>query len=220
MLVARLAPETFLMNANFRRTQFFVWGFLLLVIFVIIGAFIFSKLDTGKPLLIYGQVENFSLTNQNNETVSLEKLRGQIWIADVIFTRCPLQCIRMTKRMHELQEVLPSEIKFVSVTADPGFDRPDILKNYANEYGADQSRWLFLTGLKTEINRLVVESLKLVIYEKKPEEREVPADLFLHSTRFVLVDQQGRVRGWFDGENAESKPEIVHAVKTLLRETK
>jgi len=208
-------------NSNLKRLQIFVWGFLLLVILVIVGAFIRSKLDAREPLLIYGQVANFSLTNQNSETISLDKLRGQIWIADVIFTRCPLQCIRMTKRMRELQEALPHDsIKLISATADPEFDTTGVLKNYANKYGADQARWSFLTGSRSEINRLVVESLKLVVYEKKPEEREVPADLFLHSTKFVLIDPQGRIRGWFDGENPASKPEIARAVKTLLHETK
>ncbi len=206
------------MNSNLKRLQFFVWGFLLLVIAGIVGAFIGSKLNKREPLPVYGQVGDFSLTNQNNEIISMEKLRGQIWIADVIFTRCPLQCIRMTKRMHELQEALPQKPIFISITADPQFDTPEVFRNYAQQYGADQSRWYFLTGERAEINRLVVESLKLVIYEKKPEEREVPADLFLHSTKFVLVDQQGQVRGWFDGENPASKPEIIRAVKTLLRE--
>jgi protein SCO1 len=208
------------MNSNLKRIQFFVWGFLLLVIVIIVGAFIRSKLEPAKPLLIYGQVADFSLTNQNNEIISMENLRGKIWIADVIFTRCPLQCIRMTKRMRELQEALPNDkrIRLVSVTADPQSDTPEVFKKYAQQYGADQSRWHLLTGARAEINRLVVEGLKLVIYEKKPEEREVPADLFLHSTKFVLVDQQGRVRGWFDGENPASKPEIIRAVKTLLRE--
>jgi protein SCO1 len=211
---------------NLKRLQFFVWGFLALVIIAIVGAFTWKKIEarelSGKPLLVYGQVGDFSLTNQNNEIIPLEKLDGQIWIADVIFTRCPLQCIRMTKRMRQLQEALPQEapVKLISITADPQFDTPEVFKNYATQYGADQTHWSFLTGPKAEITRLVVESLKLVIYEKKPEERELPADLFLHSTKFVLVDQQGQVRGWFDGEHDETKGEIVRAVKTLLREGK
>lgn len=214
------------MSTSLKRLQILTWGFLFLVILVIVGAFIRSRvvahLPAGKPLLVYGDVAEFSLTNQHNETVSLEKLRGQIWIADVIFTRCPLQCIRMTKRMRQLQESLPQDenIKLVSVTADPQNDTPKVFKNYAEQYGADQSRWDFLTGPKSEINRLVVESLKLVIYEKRPEEREVPNDLFLHSTKFVLVDQQGRVRGWFDGEKDETKGVLIQAVQTLLQEGK
>ena len=214
------------MKPNMRPLQFLVWGFLFLVITVIVGAFIWTKLDArgwlGKPPLIYGEVVDFALTNQNNEAVSLDTFRGQIWIADVIFTRCPLQCIRMTKRMRELQQALPkdSSIKLVSITADPQFDTPEVLQNYAKQYGAEQRQWSFLTGQKSQLNELAVTGLKLVVYEKKPEERELPADLFLHSTKFVLVDRRGQIRGWFDGEKAESKGEIVRAVKMLLNETK
>lgn len=212
------------MKSNLQRTQIFVWGFLFLVIAVIVGAFIWTKTrgSGGKPLLVYSQVGDFSLTNQHNEIVSSATLRGKIWIADVIFTRCPLQCIRMTKRLRQLQRELPKDksIQLVSITADPLFDTPEVLQNYAQQYGADQTRWSFLTGPKSEINRVAVSGLKLVLYEKKPEEREVPADLFLHSTRFVLVDGEGRVRGWFDGEKDESKEKIIRAVKKLQREKK
>lgn len=219
-----LLPNFLKMSRSLKPIQFVVWGFLLLVIGAIVGAFVWKQIQagevSGKPLLVYGKVNDFSLTNQNDQTISLESLRGKIWIADVIFTRCPLQCIRMTKRMRQLQEALPKDepVQLVSMTADPEFDTPEVLKNYAQQYGAEQGNWWFLTGPKPEINRLAVESLKLVIYEKKPGEREVPTDLFLHSTRFVLVDQQGQVRGWFDGEKDETKGELLRAVKTLLRE--
>lgn len=212
------------MSQNSKRTQFLVWGLLLGVILVIIGVFVVSKQEdwSGKPPFIYSQVGDFALTNQFNEPVSLRSLHGQIWFADVIFTRCPLQCIRMTKRMRELQLALPLDgsVKMVSITADPRFDTPEVLKDYAQQYGADQKQWIFLTGAKSEINRLVVTGLKLVVYEKKPEEREVPADLFLHSTKFVLVDGQGRIRGWFDADKPESKSEMALAVKMLLKEKK
>lgn len=211
------------MKSNLQRIQLFVWSFLILVILAIVGAFIWSKVgQSGKPPLVYGEVGNFSLTNQRNEVISEKSLAGQIWIADVIFTRCPLQCIRMTKRMHELQEGLTGEksVKLVSLTTDPKFDSPEVLKTYAENVSADQSGWLFLTGPGTEITRLAVTGLKLAVYEKKPEEREVPADLFVHSTKFVLVDGRGRIRGWFDGEKPESKAEIIKAVKTLVKERK
>ena len=211
------------MKSNLQRIQFFVWGFLFLVILAIVAAFIWSKFAApGKPLLVHNGVVPFSLTNQHNEVISEKSLAGQIWIADVIFTRCPLQCIRMTKRMRELQQSLSGEksVKLISLTADPKFDSPEVLGNYARQYSADQNRWWFLTGPGSEINRLAVTGLKLAVYEKKPEEREVPADLFVHSTKFVLVDGQGRIRGWFDGERPESKAEIIQAVKTLLRERK
>lgn len=211
------------MKSNLQRIQFFVWGFLFLVILAIVGAFIWSKLEgRGKPLLVYNHVGSFSLTNQHNEVISEKSLAGQIWIADVIFTRCPLQCIRMTKRMHELQESLSSEkdIRMVSLTADPTFDSPEVLKNYAQKFSADPQRWWFLTGPRSKINQLAVTGLKLAVAETKPEERTVPDDLFVHSTRFVLVDGQGRIRGWFDGENPQSKAEIIQAVNTLKKERK
>ena len=211
------------MKSNLQRIQFFVWGLLLLVILAIVGAFIWSKLEAGgPPLIVYNDVGRFSLTNQHHSVISEKSLEGQIWIADVIFTRCPLQCIRMTKRMRELQESLPGEktVKLISLTADPKYDSPEVLKNYAQQYAVDQDRWWFLTGPGSEINQLAVTGLKLAVYENKPEERTAPADLFVHSTKFVLVDRQGKIRGWFDGEKPESKAEIIRAVKTLLRERK
>ncbi|MEO6034753.1 MAG: SCO family protein [Verrucomicrobiota bacterium] len=209
------------MKSNLQRIQFFVWGFLFLVIFGIVGAFVWSKVAKPfPPPLVYNDAGHFSLTNQLGQGVSEKSLAGQIWIADVIFTRCPLQCIRMTKRMRELQEGLIAEksVRFLSLTTDPKFDSPEVLKAYAEKFAADQGSWWFLTGSGTEINRLAVTGLKLAVYEKKPEEREVPADLFLHSTRFVLVDGLGRTRGWFDGEKPEAKAEIIRAVQAVLKE--
>ena len=82
----------------------------------------------------------------------------------------------MTKRMRELQEALPENksIKLVSLTADPEFDTPDVLKSYAKQYSADENSWWFLTGSKSQINRLAVDGLKLVIYEKKPVRSGAP----------------------------------------------
>jgi protein SCO1/2 len=212
------------MKSNLQRIQVTIWGLLLFVALAIIAFFIWKKYGAQptKPLFVYSQVGNFALTNQHNEIVSNTNFLGKIWIADVFFTRCPLQCIRMTKRLVQMQEILPKDgsVRLVSITADPEFDTPTVLEKYATQYGADQSRWSFLTGPKPEINRLVVGGLKLVAYEKKPDEREIPNDLFLHSTRFVLIDRYGRIRGWFDGEKDETKGELVRDVKSLLREKK
>jgi protein SCO1/2 len=117
----------------------------------------------------------------------------------------------------------------VSFTSDPDYDTPVILKRYAERFKADQSHWWFLTGNKQEIRRLAVNDFKFVMVEKKPEEREVPDDLFIHSTWFVLVDAKGQIRGWtdaqgslhayFDSEDPETKARILAAIPELLRET-
>ena len=207
-----------------RMVQWTVWGLLMTVILAITGAFVLSlaekgKLDKKAPP-IYGTISDFALTNQNGHAVTLATLREQVWIADIIFTRCPLQCKMMSKRMSELQSRFPAgkPVKLVSLTADPAWDTATVLKKYGELYGAANDRWLFLTGEKWQINRLAIQGLKLAVVDKKPEERENPDDLFIHSAKFVLVDKHGRVRGWFDGDKPESVEQILSAGKALLRE--
>jgi len=179
----------------------------------------------GTPLPIYGQVADFTLTNQNNVAISLADLRGHVWVADIIFTRCPGPCLKMTGQMKQLQQALPqaSGAKLVTLTTDPGFDSPSVLKTYAEHFGADPRRWVFLTGTKKQIAALAVDSLKLTAIEKKPEERQSPDDLFIHSTIFVLVDKRGQLRGVFEttGEGTEPpqvKAQLLAGVRRLERE--
>jgi protein SCO1/2 len=212
------------MSSYSRTVQWTVWGLLMLVILAITAAFTLSLMKQGKlteaPPPIYGKVTGFALTNQYGQAVTLASFREQIWIADIIFTRCPMQCIKMSKRMRDLQSRLPhgKPVKLVSLTADPSWDTPPVLKKYGEAYGALSNRWQFLTGPKREINQLALDGLKLAVAEKKVEERESPEDLFIHSAKFALVDKQGRLRGWFDGDNPESIEQMLPAVKALLRE--
>lgn len=203
-----------------------MWGGLAVVIFVIAGAFVSSKLRSEKPVVsappVFGQVADFSLTNQNAEVVSLAALRGHVWVADIIFTRCAGPCPRMTGQMKELQIALPttSAAKLVTLTTDPEFDTPPILKKYGEHYAADLSRWNFFTGTKKEIAALAIDSLKLTAVEKKPEQRADDADLFIHSTIFVVVDKQARLRGVFQtgGEDVDwnkAKADILALVAQL-----
>jgi len=157
--------------------------------------------------------------------VSLGSLRGRVWVADVIFTRCAGPCLKMSRQMKELQQVLPqrSQVKLVTLTTDPDFDTPPVLKTYAQRFGAEGNRWEFLTGTKKALTELEVGSLKLTAIEKKPEERETPADLFIHSTIFVIIDKKGQLRGIFetsgDGiEPTEIREQILDATKRLERE--
>jgi len=177
------------------------------------------------PLPVYGQVADFTLTNQNGQAVSLANLRGQVWVADVIFTRCAGPCLKMSRQMKELQQSLPerSQVKLVTLTTDPDFDTSAVLKTYAQRFGADSNRWIFLTGTRKAVMDVAVGSLKLTALEKKPEERETPVDLFIHSTIFVLIDKQGQLRAVFEtaGERinpVEVKTQILEAAERLERE--
>ena len=188
----------------------------------IFGAYVASRL-VGKrqpPLPVLGSVADFALTNQLGRVVTLSDLCGQVWLADIIFTRCPGTCAKMTREMSQLQSTLaPNDsVKFLSLTADPEHDTPEVLSEYAKKFGAAPERWLFLTGKKLDLYRLATKGLLLAVDEVKADERTSPNDLFLHSTQFVVVDKQGRVRAGFDGTEPASRQKIVEAIQTLLRE--
>jgi|SRR2546422_593422 len=216
------------MNAQrLRRIEWLMWSGLLVVVAGIVLAFLLAHLKLrmllGKPLPVYGQVADFTLTNQNGRVVTLADLRGKVWVADIIFTRCPGPCLKMTRQMKELALPPSSQARLVTLTTDPDYDTPQILKAYAERGGADTSRWMFLTGSKTEIAKLAIDSLKLTAIEKKPGERESPNDLFVHSTIFVIVDKRAQLRGVFEtmGEGVEPrqvKTQILAAIRRLERE--
>ena len=198
-----------------------VWGLLGFVILVITTSFVWKQMERSRPPLpVLGQVPDFTLTNQLNQTVSLKSLHGQIWVADVIFTRCPGPCLQMTRRMKELQDVLRphAAVKLVSITSDPEFDTVKVLRSYAQRVSADPARWHFLTGPNAEIRPFVVDGLKLVLLDKKPEDRTIPEDLFIHSTLFAVIDKQGRLRAAVESLETNAPAELVAAIRTLQRE--
>lgn len=199
------------MNKPEQTVAWLVWGGLAAVIAVIMVAFALSQLrpmpPPPAPLPVIGAVADFALTNQDNQPVTLAALRGRVWAADIIFTRCAGPCPRMTGQMKELQAALPpaSDARLVTLTTDADFDTPPVLQKYAARFGARPDNWMFLTGDKREVARLAIDSLKLTALEKRPEERTSPEDLFIHSTIFVVVDRQARLRGVFetDGEGVD-----------------
>lgn len=205
-----------------------VWGglaLLVMTVLVVVLARIKPQGARSQALPVIGPITEFALTNQSGGAVSLGDLRGRVWVADIIFTRCPGPCLKMSRQMKELQDALPpaSQARLVTLTTDPGFDTPTVLKAYAERFRADTNRWLFLTGTKPDIARLAIDSLKLTAVEKKPQERESPQDLFVHSTIFVVADKQARLRGVFettgDGiDPQEVKSEVLDAVSQLERE--
>jgi protein SCO1 len=195
----------------------------LLLVFLL--ASLKSRVAPRSSLPVYGQVSDFSLTNQNGRPMSLADLQGKVWVADIIFTRCPGPCFTMSRQMQELAGALPpgSDARLVSLTTDPDFDTPQILARYGERFSADTNKWFFLTGTKKEISHLAIDSLKLATIEKKPEERESADDLFVHSTIFVVVDKRGKLRGVYEtvGEGidwAKSRQQILTAVRELEQE--
>jgi protein SCO1/2/putative membrane protein len=132
----------------------------------------------------------FSLTDQNGKTVTNEDLKGKTWLVDFIFTRCPGPCPIMTSKMVGLSKIVTSpDVRFVSITVDPAYDTPAVLKQYAEVRGATDPRFIFLTGERRTIYELAQKGFKLVA---QAESARAP---ILHDERFLLVDGSGNVRG-------------------------
>ena len=178
-----------------------------------------------QPMPVLGQIADFTLTNQLGHPVTLGSLRGHPWVVDVIFTRCAGPCLKMSKQMMELQRALPpnSQARLVTLTTDPEYDTPSILKIYSKRFQADTNRWMFLTGPKPAIQAVIRDSLKLTAVEKGPKERDTPVDLFIHSTIFVLADKKGQLRGIYEttGEGVDPsqvQQQLLAGLRRLERE--
>jgi protein SCO1/2 len=173
-------------------------------------------------LPVLGQIADFTLTNQDGAVTTLADLSNRVWVADIIFTRCAGSCPTMSTQMKSLQDGLPStsRARLVTLTTDPDYDAPVVLKKYGERYGADFQRWTFLTGAKNELAGLAAGSLKLGSTPVAPQDRQNPADLFVHSTIFVVVDREARLRAVFQTEGqgvdwGKVKPQILASVKQL-----
>jgi protein SCO1/2 len=156
----------------------------------------------------YGVVPDFELTAQDGRQFhSASELSGNIWVADFIFTNCPGVCPRMTSQMRQVQQAVAKmpNVRLVSFTIDPARDTPEVLTAYARLHHALTDRWHFLTGPIPTLNHLDRDVFML---------GNVDSSL-THSTRFVLVDKQSRIRGFYDTSEADSIPRLIAGIREL-----
>ncbi|MFC7784222.1 SCO family protein [Rossellomorea sp. GCM10028870] len=163
------------------------------------------------------EVKEFSYTNQNNQEVGLNDLKGQVWIADFIFTNCETVCPPMTFNLTKLQEKLKEEgveeYKIVSFSVDPENDTPDALKEYISNFEADTSKWELLTGYEfDEVKNLAERSFRSIVAD------DPNSDQMIHGTSFYLVNQKGTVVKTYSGNSDVPYDEIVQDMKTLIKE--
>ncbi len=214
------------MQAPPQKLEWLVWSGLGVLVGLILGAFAYARLgparSAGPPLPVLSQVTNFTLTNQWGEVVTAGRLRGRPWLAEIIFTRCPGPCVRMTRNLAELQHRLPSRppVQLVTLTADPAHDTPEVLRAYAGRFGANPDRWWFLTGPQAHIYEVATRQLLLAVAENPDPANAPPDELFIHSTRLVLVDAEGRVRAFYDGEAPASQQQVLADLRRLAAETR
>ena len=162
----------------------------------------------------YGTVPSFQLANQNGQPFGSVQLAGKIWIADFIYTTCPGPCPMISGRMSELQKPLQkTDVHLVSFSVDPGKDTPEVLHRYAERLQAEPGRWDFLTGPKSVIYKLSHDGFKLAVSDGS-DAQGIP----VHSTRTVLVDRHGQIRGYYDATEADAVTKLVADTNHLLRE--
>lgn len=164
----------------------------------------------SSALPVFFDVPEFHLTAQDGQPFDSKVLTGKIWVADFIYTTCPGPCPRMTSQMHEVQNAIGqlADVKLVSFTVDPARDTPAVLAGYAQAHGATAGRWYFLTGPVPALQRLDRDVFKLGNLDASLE----------HSTRFVLVDRQSRIRGYYETSEPGAIPKIVDDIHALARE--
>jgi len=199
-----------------RRRRPLVWGTLGAVLAVALMAVVL-RFDVGPSaadLPVLGTVPAFTLTAGDGRPMSADDLRGQVWIADFIFTRCPTQCPMLTTNMAKLQAALPADrsgaVRLVSFTVDPGHDTPEVLRAYAERFGADGSRWAFLTGDREALYALIRDGFHLAVAEEPGRE-----GMITHSDRFILVDRDLRIRGYYSGSDPEGNARVVRDAARL-----
>jgi len=168
-------------------------------------------------LPIEGVVPNFRLTERSGKPFTRAELDGKIWIADFIFTHCAGTCPILTTALSEIQTKLAEQkmddVKLVSISVDPERDTPEVLSAFANGYGADSTRWYFLTGDGEAIQKLSKEGFHLAAATGGGSVDEP----IIHSNRFVLVDRQANIRGYYDGTDEDAVKKILTDLKNLYQ---
>jgi protein SCO1 len=186
----------------------------------------------SQVLPVYGQLSDFSFIESNGKVFGSENLRKHVWIADFIYTSCTTECPLMSAEMARLQNKLSElkDIRLVSFTVDPEVDTPSRLAEYAERFQAQADRWKFLTGQREKLYALAQKDFHLPAqandafapnehhssgehHGTASDESKIKENPFLHSQKFVLVDQDLQIRGYYDSTRSE---EMERLLKTDL----
>jgi protein SCO1/2 len=176
-------------------------------------------------LIAIGKVPSFSFVNQNNDTITNRDYAEKVYVVEFFFTTCPSICPVMNRNMKEVQSAFINKENFgiASITINPEYDTPEVLKEYANKYEVTNPNWHFLTGNYNEIYTLANEGFNLYVGEAEEVEGG-----FEHSGFFALIDKQGTIRSridtngnpiiYYDGLEKEGIDMLIIDIKKLLKE--
>jgi len=162
----------------------------------------------------YWTLPAFSLTERSGQPLRLADLAGKVWVAEFFYTTCPGPCPILTRHLGDLQIALgpAPDVRFVSISVDPDNDTPAALKEYAERFHAGPN-WFFCTGNKEAVYKLAHDGFKLPVAEPT-----APGAPIIHTTRLVLVDKSGTVRGFYEGASEASVAELTGDIRRLAGE--
>ena len=223
------------MLSFFKEYKYF--GIAFLIVSIIIISIIYNILDVYKPLPIYQpsrvstelvdstiqhvkkyhKIADFSLINQNGDTISQKDYEDKIYVADFFFTTCQTICPIMTDHMKEIQDKLieDNDILLLSHSVTPAIDSVAQLKKYALQKGVIDKKWNLVTGDKKQIYELARKSYLAV----KTDGDGGPYDM-IHTENFMLIDKKKQIRGFYDGTNPDDIERLIEDISTLKEEYK
>lgn len=169
-----------------------------------------------------GSIAPFQLIERSGSSINQEHLAGKIWVADFMFTSCTAECPLMALEMQKIQAAFVNEtrVKLVSFTVDPEVDTPEVLRQYAEQLSASEQGWLFVTGVRKALYALAIDGFKLPVQDLQADHHHTDEHTghtsmtqlsapFLHSQKFVLVDQNLKIRGYYDSTDSEAMSQLI-----------
>lgn len=151
----------------------------------------------------------FSLVGDDGRALASSDLKGRVWVASFVFTRCPDVCVAMVAQVRILQGALPESVLQVSFSVDPEHDTPEVLAAFAEFQGRIPGRWIMATGEPEAIRRLAIDGFGLPGKARQ-----------LHSSKFALVDSSGRLRGTYPSHDPEAVAALLRDASLVLAEGK
>ena len=191
-----------------RKTRFIIYG---IVAVLLVITYLTKESNSNSELPVLGTIPEFYFTDSRDKKISRADLDGKVWVADFIFTTCTMACPVLTGNMNLVHKEFQNndDVRIVSISVYPEYDTPEVLKKYASQYDANTNRWHFLTGPEENVQNVIKNGFKMGDYE----------DIIFHSEKFALVDQKGRLRGYYSGMQTEDVTRLKKDIKKLLKET-
>lgn len=170
-------------------------------------------------LPVISQLSHFAFVERQGATLPSEQIEGKVWVADFIFTTCQAECPLMNLEMQKIQAAFPAgDVKLLSFSVDPETDTPERLQTYATQFEAGP-HWLFFTGEREALHRFAIDDFKLSVQPLQTDKNHehhgghAPAaegtSPFLHSQKFVLLDAERRIRGYYDSTDPADIQQLI-----------